>query len=279
MDLLGGYGSDGSDEEVGPKGKASTAASSSGPKTRKIDYSKLPVSRPLLIEPSRLADHQVSCDDPSEEAPLKQAAAMESARKGMGRSLLAAIPPPKVTLGKDMSIKGSVRIDLSDVIKPKDKNREPVANLLRGDKDVGNVKEHEFHSVPDNMMGHKMFNDLNIPIGGGDGPTEDEIQHMRKTKNFTKIAADDMIDPDWYMNNKILGGGTGLKGKTVSAEVSMYETKKWGQTTMANPNKVQKRKHQINWLASEAMEKEAETLDRNASGKLSKAQTSMKYGW
>lgn len=69
------------------------------------------------------------------------------------------------------------------------------------------------------------------------------------------------------------------KGKSVPEEVSMYEASRWKETTHADPSKVQKRKHQINWLAHDAIENEAELLDRNASGRLTKAQTSMKYGW
>lgn len=273
MGLLGSYGSDeDADEEAGPQTATSspTPASSSEPKRRKIDYAKLPVSRPLSLDEFRPKKPS------TEDAPLRQAAAMESARQGSGKSLLAAIPAPKVTLGKDTSTCGSLRIDLSEVIKPKEKSRQPVANLLRGEKDFDNIQEDDFQSVPANMMGHKMFNDVSLPVGGGDGPTQEELEHMRSTRSFTKIAADDIIDPNWYMNNQVQGLHPGT---TVPNEVSNFEQKTWTKNTMANPNGVQKRKHQINWLANEAMAKEAEMLDRNASSKMTKSQTSMKYGW
>ncbi|CAK0845755.1 unnamed protein product, partial [Prorocentrum cordatum] len=89
----------------------------------------------------------------------------------------------------------------------------------------------------------------------------------------------DMMDPDWSMNNLIHGGPGLHSGKTVAEEVSMYETEAWKKTTLANPNRTQKRKHQINWLAQEAIDKEAEMLDRQANGRMSKGQTAMKYGW
>merc|ERR1712066_932633 len=101
---------------------------------------------------------------------------------------------------------------------------------------------------------------------------------MRNMK-FISIAADDMKDPDWYMSNQISGGPGLHKGKKVASEVSMYEAKTWAKTTHADPSRVQKRKHQINWLAHEAMENEASLMARNAAGLLTKAQTLAKYGW
>merc|ERR1739845_88612 len=108
----------------------------------------------------------------------------------------------------------------------------------------------------------------------------EDLEQMRSTKHFIQIQADEMRDPDWQPHNQIQGGGPGLhKGKKVPEEVSMYEAGHWQHTTHANPSRIQKRKHQINWLAQEAMDKEAELLDRNATSRLTKSQTQMKYGW
>merc|ERR1711974_173093 len=107
----------------------------------------------------------------------------------------------------------------------------------------------------------------------------DDLHHMRKLKDVTAIKAEELRDPDWYMANQVAGGPGLHKGRSVAVEVSNYDTAKWGQTKHANPSRVQKRKHQINWLAQEAMEKEAEMLDRNATSRLTKSQTSLKYGW
>ena len=50
-------------------------------------------------------------------------------------------------------------------------------------------------------------------------------------------------------------------------------------TTSMEPNLVQKRKHQINWLAYDMQQKSAELLDRSMQGQLTKSQTYAKYGW
>ena len=117
------------------------------------------------------------------------------------------------------------------------------------------------------------------PDAGSDGPTQEDLAQMRATSKFRNIKADDMRDPNWYMTNQITGGPGLHKGKTVTPEVSMYDSETWRRTTHADPSRIQKRKHQINWLAHEAIEKEAELLDRAASTRLSKSQTSLKYGW
>ncbi|UKJ90533.1 hypothetical protein MACJ_001467 [Theileria orientalis] len=53
-----------------------------------------------------------------------------------------------------------------------------------------------------------------------------------------------------------------------------------GQVITTNvARRTQKRKHQINWLAMEAQDKEAEILERTAHMRKSKRETQMKYGW
>merc|ERR1712048_518330 len=134
--------------------------------------------------------------------------------------------------------------------------------------------------VPANVASHPMFNVADkTSASTPDGPSAEDLDRMRSTKSFTKIAAADLQDPDWYMQNSMSGGPGLHKGKKVALEVSNYDSDKWQGTTHANPSRVQKRKHQINWLAQEAMEKEAELLDRNATARLTKSQTQMKYGW
>jgi len=58
----------------------------------------------------------------------------------------------------------------------------------------------------------------------------------------------------------------------------------WNRKTGAveeyhKPNKLQKRKHQINSLAFDVKEKATELAQRRSSGNLTKQQTQAKYGW
>ncbi|CAE8629707.1 unnamed protein product [Polarella glacialis] len=257
MGLLGGYGSD--DDSDGAEA-APASSSSAGPKRKKVDYTKLPVSRPLAIDAL----------SQEEEAPLKRAAEL-AGRAGLGLSLLASLPAPKVTLGKDHSSNGGGgRIDLSGIQRPSKKKPEVnVADLLRGPS-----HNDERDEVPQNLSGHKMFSSVHQ----ADGPSLDDLEQMRKPMQFVKISADEMKDPDWYMKNQIAGGKV-TKGQNVSEEVSMYEKNNWRTTTHANPSKRQKGKHQINWLATEAMDNEADMQDRGTIQKQTKSQTQMKYGW
>lgn len=293
MDLLGGYGSDGSDAESdedaqpsAPKqarkpksdaeGKTAPASDGGAGNKKVINFSKLPVRRPLVLD-----DKEGS----GEEAPLRKAAEAENLRQQAGLSLLAALPAPKVTLGIDVDQTGAgSRIDLSEVKAARSSSKQVttspdvfhnIGSIMRGESapDVAETNE-----VPKDMMNHPMFRNDATAGAGGATPSAQELHEMRNMK-FKSINAADVQDPDWYMNNQISGGPGLHKGKKVQEEISMYEQKSWEKTTHANPSRNQKRKHQINWLAHEAMEKEAEMLDRAASSRLTKAQTSMKYGW
>lgn len=277
--LVGGYSSSEEDDEgggsaskgAGPAptvGPAPAPAPEGGPAKRKrVDYTKLPVSRPLQLE--------AASDEPEVDAPLKGAAALEAMRLTAGRSLLASLPAPRATLGSETAMGGGgSKLDLTGVGRKRGKPAEPspdeVARLLRPTDD--------FSTVPDGLHAHPLFKDGGA-AANGDGPSQDDLQQMRTTKAVGVIRAQDMMDPDWSMNNLIHGGPGLHKGKHVAEEVSMYETETWKKTTLANPNRTQKRKHQINWLAQEAIDTEAEMLDRQSQGRMSKGQTSAKYGW
>lgn len=276
MSLVGGYGSDegsgSSDGETAApaatlpapavaNGASLLASTGDGQKKRKvvINHAKLPVSKPLALDAADLAN---------EDAPLKKAADL-AARSAAGKSLLASLPAPRATLGGQDSSGGSggVRIDLSALApRPRKEQREAVAGALSPSP------------MSQLAAAHPMF-------GGGDsklradGPSLDDLHHMRTVPNFTKIAAVDIQDPDWFMKNQVSGGPGLHKGKNVAEEVSQYETSAWKKNSLSESSKTQKRKHQINWLAQEAIDNEAEMLDRNSQGKLTKSQTSMKYGW
>jgi len=276
MDLLAGYGSDESASDTEQPKCATQGAErdskhrnpekeSSAPSSKKrvIDYSRLPVSRPLVLDDSPVD---------SQEPPLKKSAMLENKRLDLGRSLLDSLPPPKVTLGSDTIAGSSSRIDLSD-LRPQARTHK--ISVLQSEDAHAQIQEDTV--VPEGVMHHPMFSDGSI--GTSDGPSFDEVAQMREVRSFKSIKADDMKDPDWYIHNQMTGGPGLHKGKTVPIEMSMYDAPKWQTNTLSNASRVQKRKHQINWLAQEAMDKEAELLDRNATSKLTKAQTQMKYGW
>lgn len=298
MELLTGYGSDGSggssDAEgqlseagqvettdltrlrVGSKEKGravQSAAAVNGVKRRVVDYKRLPVSRPLALALGGSLAKGTTAAGSDEEPPLKRAAELDAARPSAGRSLLASLPPPKATLGSEAAQSGSLRLDLSGVTRLNEAPTAEAAGLI-GCKGI----RDENGNLPESALSHPMFNDENV-IVTGDGPTQEELEELRGVKSFKQIQAEDMRDPDWYMNNQVSGGPGLHRGKRVPLEISMYESSKWQQTTHSNPTRIQKRKHQINWLANEAMDKEAELLDRNATSKLTKSQTQMKYGW
>eukprot|EP00913_Durusdinium_trenchii_P009319 g8757.t1 len=73
-----------------------------------------------------------------------------------------------------------------------------------------------------------------------------------------------MQDKDWKMNSLLVGQPGYMRGYAVPKGVSQFDTDQ---------------KSHINWLAQDAINKEAEHLDRAAQGKMSKAQTYGRYGW
>ncbi|CAE7552231.1 RIK [Symbiodinium pilosum] len=281
MSLLGaGYDSEGEDSAEAPEQKARDGEPSppgepspdSGVdpladeallKKRKIDYSKLPMSRRPSFETPPPTE--------PDEAPLKKAA--ELAANPVGQSLLAALPPPKVTLGRETG-SSSIRLDLEDVRPARNKSTVPVEGLLRPDNFTD--LDEEAAQVPDNVLNHPMFS---VDTAQPDGPSADDLLELRKPRQFVEVNADDMKDPDWYMKNQMAGGPGLLTKKRVADDVSMFDGRGWRETTHSNPSKVQKRKHQINWLANEALENEADMLERGQQRILSKAQTHAKYGW
>lgn len=267
MDLLGGYGSDSGEEDAGQATQGSSASKPAAPKKKVINYAKLPVSRPLSLDTLKEAKPKAVEEEPT----LKQSAALDNGRFAEGRGLLSALPPPKVVTSDERTPQlgsgGAGRIDLSS-LKPKKPETEGSGN--------GSPVNAARTTIPASELAARIFG--TTEKADVEGPTEVDLEQLKRAKKFTDIQADDMKDPDWYMQNQI-NGFPGLKGKKVAPEVSMYDEQKWAGTTHANPSKIQKRKHQINWLASEAIDKEAEMLDRSASTRQTKAQTMMKYGW
>lgn len=265
MNLVGGYDSDGdaSNDDNGaslPKSVSVPSGAAAATGKRKVDVSRLPCAKRLqLADPADV-----------EEAPLRKAAEIENARSVVGRSLLSSLPPPRDTGTLGKSGEGRLNIGgapLSREVRIGDPSPCP------GDLDPG--ADETGRSLA--ALNHPMF-------GGGTGkfvaaadmPTEEDLVKMRSGGKFVNIKAEDMVDPNWQMNALL---DPTRKGGTLPEEVSGYERSQWKQTTHKDPSQVQKRKHQINWLAQEAMEKEAEMLDRSSSSRMSKAQTSAKYGW
>lgn len=304
MDLLGGYGSD-EEEGSSPEADAelpvvATVEASARPaapaqatppsqvedrlatgsKKRVINFSKLPVAktRPLPLDGAGVAAGD------GEEPPLKRLAALEAQRATAGKRLLDALPAPRVTLGSaagglESGQGEGIRIDVSALTRPRAAPKAAVVSpemLLRREGLPDLVRESQ--EMSSCVLGHPLFDQATA--SRGDGPSAEDLEHMRSLKSFTKIDAEMTQDPEWYTKNQISGGGPGLHtGKRVPEEMSMYEHSTWNDSTHKNPSRIQKRKHQINWLAQEAMDKEAELLDRNATSRLTKAQTQMKYGW
>merc|ERR1712194_815242 len=120
-------------------------------------------------------------------------------------------------------------------------------------------------------MKHPMFGGDRRQIGA-DLPTEAEFDKMKKSK-FLSLKAEDLQDPNWEVTAAISGP---VKGSNLPEEISGYEKDRWNLSNHKDPSRFQKRKHQINWLAHEAMSQEAEMLDRAASSRLTKSQTSLK---
>merc|ERR1719247_1025210 len=221
MDLVGGYGSAGSSDEDEPVPKKPKISKPAGPspspesdggasKRKVIDFSKLPVRRPVVFDDAK---------GEAEDAPLRKAAQLESLRGG-ALNLLAALPPPKVTLGVDvdpMSSGSGSKIDLSEMNLSR-KRVEPSilttpGGIMRGgNADPTGVSESG-GEVPEELMKHPMMKNDERAGAGGDRPTAEDLGRMKETK-FKTISQAEIADPNWYMNNQVSGGlglGAGRK--------------------------------------------------------------------
>eukprot|EP00375_Theileria_parva_P002492 XP_765170.1 hypothetical protein [Theileria parva strain Muguga] len=97
----------------------------------------------------------------------------------------------------------------------------------------------------------------------------------------TDIKADDLRlskiekERNYTCNKDILYEG----GKRFNMPTRLMETEDGHVITTNVARRTQKRKHQINWLAMEAQDKEAEILEQTIHMRKSKRETQMKYGW
>uniref|UniRef100_A0A3B0MNQ1 Mitotic checkpoint regulator, MAD2B-interacting, putative n=1 Tax=Theileria annulata TaxID=5874 RepID=A0A3B0MNQ1_THEAN len=97
----------------------------------------------------------------------------------------------------------------------------------------------------------------------------------------TDIKADDLLlskldkERNYTCNKEILYEGV----KRFNMPTRLMETEDGQVITTNVARRTQKRKHQINWLAMEAQDKEAEIMEQTIHMRKSKRETQMKYGW
>mmetsp|Transcript_35099 Transcript_35099/g.72141 ORF Transcript_35099/g.72141 Transcript_35099/m.72141 type:complete len:302 (+) Transcript_35099:37-942(+) len=301
MGLLSGYGSDEStssdDRKVAKRRRVV-----------RLDYAKLPMSRPLPLPLAKQAaaateelpgQEEGDSTDPnatSESENQESLSGNESSEKEAQEtelppmdedvfssaepslSLVSLLPRPKKELVLDPGKESQIEIDFATAGKPKEKPH------AMGDANAWVVRAAHVPEITEaqeapsaRLLKHPLLRTLQASPAG---PSQAEVDHlMSSSAKVMHISADSMKDPEWQMNNLLTGQPGLLRASRVPSEISQYDQVRWQSTTMSNPSKTQKRKHHINWLAHEAIEKEQEDLDRAAGGKLTKAQTRSRYGW
>lgn len=295
MDLLSGYGSSDDEQDASRK----TTSPGAGKRKLRLDYSRLPVSRPLQaisprqleqepdaglleLEAARAASRhgQVNGGRRSSPSPERKRSCSESseadshdaARPVAGASWL---PPPKQ---QPAASSQELVIDFSAAGRPKEKQQVTAGTnawLVRA-ASIPDVEEKEC-ALPVDIFKHPMLRNARA---SPDGPPPEEVNYLKSNlAQLRHVSAENMRDPDWQLTSLLEGQPGLLRGGRVPSAISAYDSEQWQSTTHATPSRTQKRKHHINWLASVAIEQEAELLDRAASGRLTKAQTLARYGW
>ncbi|XP_026194072.1 uncharacterized protein LOC34617954 [Cyclospora cayetanensis] len=107
------------------------------------------------------------------------------------------------------------------------------------------------------------------------GISSAELRDLRRM-GTTTVSGDSLKNPDWYAAST---SGPLAKKAKLRLATKVWSAKDGTVTETLEPKFMQKRKHQINWLAAEAHEKELEMLELTARTRQSKYQTAMKYGW
>lgn len=129
--------------------------------------------------------------------------------------------------------------------------------------------------------------------------TSDDTQHLlmglstlgrKERRELTSVSvptihAKDLTDPLWRDGSEAVAAqlleAEGIAKPTIGAiDPKVWSAEVGGvvQSSLVIGHAM-KRKHQINWLAQEARDKEFELLERTRHTRLSKYQTQMKYGW
>ncbi|KFG42390.1 mitotic checkpoint prcc-carboxy-term protein [Toxoplasma gondii p89] len=126
---------------------------------------------------------------------------------------------------------------------------------------------------------------------GADGADGDPAQpHMMQGMSLREyremqqasvgvLSGDTLIDPNWQMNAQLYGSTAQKKREKLVITTNVWSAKDKGVVQTQEPRGMQKRKHQINWLAAEAAEKELEMWEMLSKNRQNKYQTAMKYGW
>ncbi|KEP67656.1 UNVERIFIED_CONTAM: hypothetical protein HHA_227270 [Hammondia hammondi] len=126
---------------------------------------------------------------------------------------------------------------------------------------------------------------------GADGADGDPAQpHMMQGMSLREyremqqasvgvLSGDTLRDPNWQMNAQLYGSTAQKKREKLVITTNVWSAKDKGVVQTQEPRGMQKRKHQINWLAAEAAEKELEMWEMLSKNRQNKYQTAMKYGW
>eukprot|EP00933_Yihiella_yeosuensis_P070994 TRINITY_DN79162_c0_g1_i1.p1 TRINITY_DN79162_c0_g1~~TRINITY_DN79162_c0_g1_i1.p1 ORF type:complete len:325 (+),score=107.85 TRINITY_DN79162_c0_g1_i1:47-1021(+) len=290
--------------------RATTVPQRCGQKSRKVvlDYRRLPISRPLVSAAGPIPDVEKI---PEPDQGLLEKAAEEEKRREEEAQRIAEqedeeqdeeegsswfqpgmvptapaplLPAPKLPMRSNADtvqtekqqqgeVADEVDIDFSSLGRAREKPQTaPGATAWLLKKAVSPTVRETATEIPASILKHPMLRGLR---------DSEELECVSSNGVATHVNADAMRDPSWELN-KLVGtaGQTGfIKGAKVPSEVSMYEADRWEESGHANVSRYQKRKHQINWLANEAIESEAELLDRLAAKRQEKYQTAAKYGW
>ncbi|PFH35057.1 hypothetical protein BESB_059440 [Besnoitia besnoiti] len=105
-----------------------------------------------------------------------------------------------------------------------------------------------------------------------------EYRELQKA-NVGVVSGEALRDPNWQVNAQLHGTPAQAKRAKLTITTNVWSAKTQGVVQTQEPGGMQKRKHQINWLAAEAAEKELEMWEMLSKNRQNKYQTAMKYGW
>jgi hypothetical protein len=196
-----------------------------------------------------------------------------------GGGLLASLPTAKPMLGRTT---GGTQISLAKLAPAPDLPQKAPglmpavpseAKPILGD---GAGQEAEPEEVP---LEAEDFTALDLP-GVSEREKAEILKGMRE--GVGTVRGSDLHDKDWHIKAAVAKGASGAVEKErvrPGVTTNSWDAAAGVATTSNEPNMVQKRKHQINWLAYDMQQKQDELHDRSQQGMLTKSQTYAKYGW
>ena len=230
---------------------------------KKLDYHQLPISKPINLK-ENLKEIQKINNDPSNSQQAK------TSKITINEKNVFNLPPPKQISKNPQNIEKSMNLSNAH------NNRSFQKKTIDSEEKFDDYMEESNTSRKVNLFQQNIEDDIvkNEEIEENDEKNEKNsdklLEFLNKRDKISKkgvhieeIEGKQLLDFDWHGYRE---------RQKIKKETSF-------QKNLKAPNKVQKTKHQLTYLAFEAISKQDEIEDRKNEARKNHLLTQQKYGW